>query len=83
MGATFGDLLPAPVLERSSKATFNRVAFGPRCRAFVDSWDGAGVDRSVVDPDRLRATWQEEQVHALSFALLQSVWLDADRRGRS
>lgn len=71
----FGDLLPAPVLARTTKCRFNRAVFGPRSRAFAERWSGAGIDPELVDADALRRVWSAPEPHALSFALLQSCWL--------
>ena len=75
MSSMFGDLLPAEVLRRRSKARFNRSAFNRHSRAFARSWDGAGVDDELVDAEALRRAWAEDEPNALSFALLQSAWL--------
>jgi asparagine synthase (glutamine-hydrolysing) len=71
----FSDLLPDEVLRRTSKATFGRSAFNAYSRAFVREWDGQGVDPTLVDVAALRATWQAETPHGMSYALLQSCWL--------
>lgn len=70
-----GDLLPDEICARVSKATFNTALFGPASRAFVEQWDGDGVDHELVDPDALRATWESDFPHGGSFALLQQAWL--------
>ena len=75
MTAMFGELLPAEVLRRRSKARFNRSAFHRHSRAFARSWDGGGVDDELVDTEALRRAWAEDEPNALSFALLQSAWL--------
>jgi Asparagine synthase len=71
----FSDLLPSEVLARTSKGRFNQAAFGIDTRAFVDSFDGAGLDPDLVDADALMRTWRSDEPNALSFALLQSCWL--------
>ena len=71
----FGDRLPRAVLERTTKAHFNRAVFGHESRAFVARWNGDGVDPRLVDADALRVAWTAEEPHALTFTLLQSCWL--------
>jgi Asparagine synthase len=75
MDLLFGDVLPRAVRQRSSKAAF----FGPfvnrHSRAFIRSWDGTGVDETLVNVRTLRACWDESRVDARSYALLQSAWL--------
>jgi Asparagine synthase len=71
----FAELLPAPVLARTSKCRFNRAVFGQRSRAFAERWTGAGVDTELVDADALREIWSGPEPHALTFALFQSCWL--------
>jgi hypothetical protein len=75
MDLLFGDALPRAVRQRSSKAAF----FGPfvnrHSRAFIRSWDGTGVDETLVNVRTLRACWDESRVDARSYALLQSAWL--------
>jgi asparagine synthase (glutamine-hydrolysing) len=73
----FGSVLPESVLTRNTKARFNRAVFGEQSRAFVQEWDGSGVDTSLVDADRLRDEWMADEPHALTFPLLHSCWLSA------
>lgn len=79
MAAVFGDLLPAEVLRRVSKATFNASRFGRHAREFARSWDGTGVDHAMVDPDCLREEWLAAEPHAMTASLLQQAWLASDR----
>lgn len=79
----FGDLLPREVYERRTKASFNRAFFGPWARALVESWDGEGVDRALVDADALRAAWSQDVPDGRSFTLLQSLWLRSGSRGEA
>jgi Asparagine synthase len=75
MRRLFGDLLPAAVLNRLSKARFNGVLHGPVARAFAMAWDGTGVDPDVVDVEVLRSMWLADPVPVGTTALLQSAWL--------
>jgi asparagine synthase (glutamine-hydrolysing) len=74
-----GDLLPEPVLSRSTKARFDNVFWTEHARELVADWDGEGVDPEIVDVDRLRAEWAKETPEAHTFTLLQSVWLTRAR----
>jgi hypothetical protein len=78
MGQLFGDLLPEPVLARSSKAEFTRVFWGEACAEFARTWTGEGVDHDLVDAAALARTWKEGPgATALgpTGLLLQSAWL--------
>jgi asparagine synthase (glutamine-hydrolysing) len=70
-----GDLLPAHVLRRSTKAHFAQVLWGDASRALAAQWDGEGVDSELVDVDRLRALWAEPEPDTQTITLLQSVWM--------
>jgi asparagine synthase (glutamine-hydrolysing) len=71
----FGDLLPRPVLERRTKATFATAVFRRHTREFARNWTGDGVDESLVDPAALRTNWLSPTPHAPSMTLLQQAWL--------
>lgn len=68
------DLLPRPVIERTTKAAFNAAYFTAESRGFAERWSGEGVDRDLVDTEALRAEWRKETPAALSFGLLQAAW---------
>lgn len=70
----FADVLPRETLVRVGKATFNGAFWGPETQAFVAGWDGSGVDRDLVDGERLAALWAGEDPDARTWPLLQSVW---------
>ena len=72
-----GDLLPRSIIERKDKAAFNTAFFTSVARSFVESWDGSGLDTSIVDPEALRKEWSEPFPAANSFMLLQTAWLAA------
>ena len=82
MRAVFGDVLPDPVLARRSKATFNEAFFSDHSRAFAGAWNGAGVDASLVDPERLAAVWTAARPDPRSFSLMQAAWLAGEVRDR-
>jgi asparagine synthase (glutamine-hydrolysing) len=70
-----GDLLPAAVVERTTKAYFTRAHATAALDDIVRHWDGTGVDADLVDPERLRREWSSDAPHPLSLGLLQQVWL--------
>jgi asparagine synthase (glutamine-hydrolysing) len=79
MTALFGDLLPADVLARGSKAHFDEVFFNRHSRAFAHDWDGTGAPEGLVDAEALRAEWLGGAPAAQTFTLLQALWLARDR----
>jgi asparagine synthase (glutamine-hydrolysing) len=76
-----GGLLPDDLLARESKGSFDGAFWSAPARAFAESWDGRGVDTSLVDPEALRAEWTTGSPDPRSFTLAQSVWL-AQQRSR-
>jgi asparagine synthase (glutamine-hydrolysing) len=78
MGDLFGDLLPAAVIERSSKAEFGAAVWRSRARAFARSWDGSGVPDELVDPTQLRAAWSAPNPLFGSMTLLHLAWLASE-----
>lgn len=75
MHALFSDILPEPVLTRSTKAAFNHAHAGDETRRFASTWDGSGVDTDLVDPERLRQVWLSAEPTMAAGLLLQSAWL--------
>lgn len=75
MQEVFGSVLPRAVVERTTKASFNRAYLGDAARAFARGWDGSGVDAGLVDAGRLREEWLAETPSGLSSLLLQQAWL--------
>jgi asparagine synthase (glutamine-hydrolysing) len=71
----FGDLLPAAVLGRSTKAAFTELFWSDQARSFAATWNGAGVDEDLVDPDALSEQWKRPIPSFRSYGLLQQVWL--------
>jgi asparagine synthase (glutamine-hydrolysing) len=78
--ALAGDLLPREVIERRDKGWYGDTWIGPATRRFARAFEGAGLDRSLVDPAALRRTWSEDAGIAASAGLLQSLWLAAGER---
>lgn len=75
LGQIVGDLLPAAVLGRRSKGSFNGAFWNTHARSFVALWDGAGVEEQSVDVDALRAEWSAPEPDPHSFAQLHRAWL--------
>jgi asparagine synthase (glutamine-hydrolysing) len=71
----FGDVLPDAVLTRRGKAHLSEAFASDHTRAFVASWAGDGVDRSLVDVEQLALAWRAEIPDPRSLQLLQSAWL--------
>lgn len=82
MRALFSDLLPDAILDRRSKAYFNRAFMGEATREFAESWDGSGVDPELVDAEVLRTEWLSEFPSAISTPLLHAAWLSSVRTGQ-
>jgi asparagine synthase (glutamine-hydrolysing) len=80
MGRHFGDLLPAALPGRSTKAVFTEVFAGPETRRFAAEWTGEGLDAALVRPEALRETWLSEVPDMRSLVPLQAAWL-ATRSG--
>jgi asparagine synthase (glutamine-hydrolysing) len=76
----FGDVLPAAVIERRSKAVFGGVVWHESSRQFAREWDGAGCNEALVVPERLHAAWRAEVPMFASWTLLHAAWL-ATRAG--
>jgi hypothetical protein len=81
--ALFGQLLPAEVIERRTKAEFGATLWGPQARGFACEWDGAGVDPALVDRDRLRAAWSQPNPPLAAATVLQGAWLAAMRSSQA
>jgi asparagine synthase (glutamine-hydrolysing) len=75
LAAIFGDMLPAEVYARRSKASFNRAFFGRHARALVARWDGEAVDANLVDAAALRSVWEEDVPDGRTYLLLQAIAL--------
>jgi hypothetical protein len=73
----FGDLLPPGLAGRTGKAIFSEVFFGPRMREFAASWDGAGLDPSLVDAAALRREWSLPRPQFCSLVPLQAAWAES------
>ena len=71
----FGDLLPAGILSRATKAAFISPVWGPATRQFAADWSGEGVNDRYVDVAALRREWLTEAPHFATMLLLQSAWL--------
>jgi asparagine synthetase B (glutamine-hydrolysing) len=77
----FGDLLPAEIIERRSKAEFGRAFWGEQAQDFARSWDGSGIDHDLVDGERLQAAWSEPSPMFHSYTPLLAAWLAANTSG--
>lgn len=83
MVEVFGDLLPAEILTRQTKAHFQAVAWNRHTSAFIRDWDGTGIDPALVDVEVLRRHWQANDSSTQpqtpyayqSAVLLQAAWV--------
>ena len=87
MTELFSNVLPGPVLARTSKATFGGVFFGPESRSFAKKWTGGGLSPELVDGEALRQAWLAPVPVFGSALPLQAAWLfrtneASGRRGR-
>jgi asparagine synthase (glutamine-hydrolysing) len=78
MQAMFSEVLPDPLLTRSTKARGNEIFWRRQSREFARSWDGVGVDHELVDPAALREEWLEPDPRAQSAIPLQAAWLASE-----
>ncbi|GAB3083332.1 asparagine synthase-related protein [Micromonospora schwarzwaldensis] len=67
--------LPPLLFRRQGKAHFLDVFLRTPTREFVRSWDGGGVDGSVVDPAALRGVWSRWPIPECTAGLVQHLWL--------
>lgn len=77
MTSLVGDLLPAPVLSRQSKAEFGEIVSAGEAATFRRRAALGSVRNPHVDLDRLREQWMELCPPFGTGLLLQKAWLDA------
>ncbi len=82
MSTLFSEVLPGPILARTTKATFGGVFWGPSSRSFAREWDGSAFLADLVDPEALRREWLAPVPVYGSALPLQAAWLWA-KRGRT
>jgi asparagine synthase (glutamine-hydrolysing) len=75
MQSVVGDLLPRMIVERDDKAVLASVFIGERSKAFIERWDGTGVDAEWIDTQALRGVWSRRYPYVGSFNLLHQAWL--------
>lgn len=78
MRVLFADLLPTAVIARATKASFDAPYTGASMREFARGWDGAGVDRELVEPEAIRRAWLADEPGMSSSLLLQHAWMHAN-----
>lgn len=82
MTALFGNLLPAELLSRPTKAYTTSALAGQASKDFAEGWAGDGLDGSLVDPAELQRTWASGKVPSRTAMLLQQAWLGTAGRAR-
>lgn len=75
MRRLFSDILPERLLGRQTKAHFDGVRWGVPEREFARHWDGTGLDRSLVDVERVRSEWLSPVPSGASVLALHAAWL--------
>jgi hypothetical protein len=78
MRALFSDLLPDALNARDNKVYFNNAFIHGYSRAFLETWNGTGLDPDLIDADALRAVWSQPVIHSGTFQLMQAAWLATD-----
>lgn len=71
----FGDLLPNAVLSRTTKASFNQTRWGSFERDYARNWAGEGIDPNLIDAERLRAAWLNDDPPPGADYQLHAAWL--------
>lgn len=77
-----GDLLPDPVLRRSSKADFTDVTLGPTSLERLRDWGGEGIDEQRIDRAALMAEILGDQPSAQGFVAILAGWFTHHARAR-
>jgi len=83
MSTLFSEVLPGPILARTSKATFGGVFWGPASRDFAQEWDGSTFPTDLVDPEALRQEWLATVPVYGAAIPLQAAWLWANHGPRT
>jgi hypothetical protein len=73
MRALAGHVLPASLLARADKATFDEVFCGPASRAAAAGYDGAGASLRLVDAAALRRHFEAPDPWPQALLLLQAA----------
>ncbi|MEZ0165661.1 asparagine synthase-related protein [Kineococcus sp. LSe6-4] len=76
--AQFGDLLPADLVERSTKSSFNAAFWSGPARAWARGWTGDGLGPTLaglVDVEALHREWSSDDPDPHSFSLLHTALL--------
>ena len=74
-----GHLLPADLVSRRTKASFDGLFFNTHARALAEEWSGGGVPPDLVDAAALREHWLGDAPDAHSLTLLQAACLASGR----
>lgn len=73
----FAELLPDPVLARSTKAVFDGPFWGAATAGFVAEWDGQGLDPALVDRHRFLAACRPDAPMPVAMAIQAAAWSPA------
>ena len=78
IGEHFGTLLPEALIARKDKATFDAPIFSDYTRDFVKSWDGGGLDPTMIDFPGFPRTLVHGGPDIRTQLLLQTAWAATD-----
>ncbi len=68
-----GDVMPAWLRERTSKAVFDEALVGRQFVQIAAKWNGGGINHDLVDAARLRAEWESGTPDGRSFLLMHQL----------
>ncbi len=77
LALTAGHALPAELVSRRTKASFDAVFFNTHSHALAREWTGEGVPGDLVDIAALRRHWLGGKPDSHSLTLMQAAWLAA------
>lgn len=78
-----GDALPAVATADRPKAYFAEVFLRRWTREFTRSWEGSGVDETLVDSGVLRELWSRWPIPLATAGLVQQLWLATNGPSRA
>jgi Asparagine synthase len=75
MGRLFGDVLPAQLIQRKTKSSFDIPLWTAETKELARSWSGEGLNTDLIDVSALRHVWQRERPDMRTASLVQKAWL--------
>ena len=71
------------MLSRTTKASFNQTRWGSFERDYARNWAGEGIDPDLVDAERLRAAWLNDDPPPGADYQLHAAWLASSIAART